>query len=273
MVRHRGTGEMIRTGSVYVLHSPRLGDGVFKIGMSTGDVMRRATDVGRQFSIPGGLAVLFAQPTNDAYQLETRVHRDLQRYRLRPEHALCAEFGLERSREFFQGLTLRKIEKVIARALEGLEVEDDWCQQLRTTPARLAELKGPAGCLDPGDPRILYWINKLTANGSKTVAVFTLEQLAKGVKDTAGKTSYLTWRFGGKGRAWFDPTYPRAASTLIHRRFNGDLETWKTLLSDDVAMHEYKEQTELRLMLWTEDHMDALRKVVEEIMPKTQFLT
>ena len=68
MARHVGTKELVKDGSVYVLHNPSLGSDVYKIGMTTVDVTRRAKDVGRQFKFLDGLKAVFAQPTRDAYQ-------------------------------------------------------------------------------------------------------------------------------------------------------------------------------------------------------------
>ena len=273
MVRHRGTGELIPHGCVYVLQNDLLGADVFKIGMSTGDVEKRAGLIGKQFKIAGGLKVLFAQPTRDAYQLETRVHLKLRPNRLAPDHPISVKFGLGKSREFFHGLTLKKAQGVITRSVKGLEIEDSWCKRLRENPQLISEINGVSNKLSPENPDVLYWVDKLTANGGQPVAEFTFKQIAKGVKHTPRKTSYLTWSFEGKARAWFDPTYPRAASTLIHRRFDGDWQKWEDLLGKDAVFYEYRDGTEIRLTLWTPEHMDAMRTMVEEVMPKVHFQT
>ncbi len=274
MARHVGTNELIRDGCVYVLQNDALGADVFKIGMTTGDPVKRAEALGNQHKkIPGGLDPKFAQRTRDAFQLESRVHRELRNYRLPPEHPTSVRFGLEHSKEFFHRLTFRKVESVIARSVKGLEIEDSWCNRLRENPQMTFEIEGVAGKLFSDDPRVQYWVDKLAINGNKAVAEFTLMQIAKGVKDTAGKTSYLTWKFEGKSRAWFDPTYPRSASNLIHRRFDGDIQQWKKRLGTNAVLHEYRNGTELRLTLWTAKHMKAMRAMVETIMPRVHFLT
>lgn len=264
-VRHRGTGEVIRQGKVYVLHNSLLGEDVFKIGMSTGDVVRRAANVAKQFNVAGGLEVLFAQPTRDVDQLERRVHLKLSSNQLTPDHPISKKFGLEKGTEFFYGLTLNKIVRVITASVKGLEIEDSWCTRLRANPRLISEISGVGNQLSPEDPDILYWVDKLTTNGCQPVAEFTFQQIAKGVKHTAAKTSYLTWRFEGKARAWFDPTYPRSASNLIHRRFEGDWEKWEDLLGVESVLHEYRNGTEIRLTLWSPRHMEAIQKMVEEI--------
>ena len=274
MARHVGTNELIRDGCVYVLQNDALGPDVFKIGMTTSDPVKRAAALGKQLKkIPGGLSPKFAQRTKDACQLESRVHHELRNYRLPPDHPISVQFGLEHSIEFFHRLTFKKVESAIVRSLEGLEVEDSWCNRLRENPQMIFEIEEVEGKLFSDSPRVQYWIDKLATNGNKAVAEFTLMQIAKNVKDTAGKTSYLTWKFEGKSRAWFDPTYPRAASNFIHRRFDGDIQHWKKRLGTNAVLHEYRNSTELRLTLWTAKHMKAMRTMVETIMPKVHFLT
>ena len=133
-VRHRGTGEIIREGQVYVLHNESLGENIFKIGMSTGDVERRAAGVAKHFNISGGLKVVFAQPTRDVDQLERRVHLKLSANQLTPDHPVSRKFGLEKGTEFFYGLTRDKIERTIAASVKGLEREDTWCIRLKANP-------------------------------------------------------------------------------------------------------------------------------------------
>lgn len=271
-VRHRGTGEIIREGQVYVLQNESLGGDIFKIGMSTGDVQRRAAGVARHFNITGGLKVVFAQPTRDVDQLERRVHLKLRANKLTPDHPVSKKFGLEKSTEFFYGLTRDKIERTITASVKGLEREDSWCTRLKANPELVKEISGAEGELSPEDPVVRYWIDKLTTNGSQPVAEFTLRQIARGVKHTSSKTSYLTWKFGGKSRAWFDPTYPRSASTLIHFRFEGDWERWEDLLGPEGVFNGYRNETQIRLTLWSKKHMEATQKMVERIMPAAQFL-
>lgn len=276
MARSRTTGLKITEGHLYVLQSSILPSYVYKIGMTTKDPYERAKEIQSQFDLPKPFNVLRAVPTDNVYKLESRVHRALDSHRTRPGDPLLQLYNLRKCTELFRDLTLADIDDAVARATQDMNIEDSWCRNLENNPEIISQIRGLGNSLNPYYPKIREWIRRLCINGNQPVTEFTLRQIANGVPENAGKTTYLYWKLQNAPRIWFDPTQPKNASTFIHRRFETrkctDEEIWQETLGEDGIWYEYRDATELRMVLWKEIHFEAIESVIRDVLPYSRFL-
>ena len=276
MARSRATGIKITEGYLYVLQSPILPRHAYKVGMTTKDPYERAKEVQSQFELPEPFHIVRIVPTDNVYKLEGRVHRALDRHRARSGEPILSYYNLRRCTELFQNLTLTEVDAAISRACEDMDIDDSWCRRLQQNPDRISKINGVGNSLKSNDPNIREWIRRLCINGNQPVTEFTLRQIASGVPDNAGKTTYLYWRFQGAPRIWFDPTQPKNASTFIHRRFktsnSTDEEVWNERLGEDAIWYKYRNETELRMVLWKEKHFGQAEFVISRVLPNSEFL-